>query len=87
MARTDRNDNARRPGEGAGVISNGTKGDDGNRHGLSTIQHPRITTAQEKFIRDYRNAWEDYYDTTGSKTARSIVEGLTHALVEGGARP
>ena len=51
------------------------------------IQPPKITTAEEKFIRDYRNRWDKYYQATGEKRALGVVDSLTNALVEGGVSP
>ena len=61
-------------------------------HGRSTIlfpiiQPPKITTAEEKFIRNYRDRWDKYLLATGEKRALGVVDSLTNALVEGGVHP
>lgn len=56
------------------------------RTGLSE-QPPKITTAEEKFLRSYRDRWEQYHLATGERRALSVVECLTNALIEGGAMP
>ena len=69
---------------------NGIIGDNRRRNGnrlSALIQEPRITTAQEKFIRDYRGDWEDYFNATGERQALTVIECLTCALIQGGAHP
>lgn len=51
------------------------------------IQPPKITTVTEKYIRDYRDQWDQYYLATGEKRARAVSDCLTSALIEGGVHP
>lgn len=53
----------------------------------AVVQAPRITTVQEKVIRDYRCDWEDYFNATGERQALAVIECLTCALIQGGAHP
>lgn len=49
-------------------------------------EYPRPTTAQEKFVRDYRDVVEEYGKRTGDRRALAAAEALTFALIEGGCR-
>lgn len=51
------------------------------------IQSPIITTAEEKYLRGYRNRWDQYYQATGEKRALGVIDSLNNALVEGGGMP
>lgn len=53
----------------------------------TTLQAPRTTTAEEKFLRDCRGKWEIFFQATGERRALAVVECLTFALIEGGCRP
>lgn len=55
-----------------------------SRVGQSESHRPVITTAQERYIRDCRDMFEEYGRQTGDRRALAAAEALTFALIEGG---